>query len=117
MRSVLAIHLYGSVLIVPLKCHFPIRPTSTPSSATDVFCIRKIWEHFPSRRGNILTRCIVDKNGPCNSLDVEVVVVVAGDGEVTHPAYVVDGNRAAVATVPLAVLRCSPLDSLFAGTQ
>jgi len=38
----------------------------------------------------------VDKNGPFSSLDIEVVVVVPGDGEIPHPAVVVSWDGAAV---------------------
>ena len=50
---------------------------------------------------------------------VEVVVVVAGDGEVPHPAVVVPGRGSAVGGGQRAVrvLRCSPFFSLAAETH
>ena len=96
MRSVLAVLFNSPVLIVPLKSCFSIRPSSAPSPGTDVFCIRKTWEYLTGRRGNIRTRCIVDKNGPFSSLDIEVVVVVPGDGQVPHPPVVPLRGDAAV---------------------
>jgi len=96
MRSVLAVLFNSPVLIVPLKSCFSIRPSSAPSPVTDVFCIRKTWEYLTGRRGNIRTRCIVDKNGPFSSLDIEVVVVVPGDGQVPHPPVVPLRGDAAV---------------------
>jgi hypothetical protein len=102
MLTVPAVHLYSSVLIVPLKCQFPILPSSTLSSATDEYCMGNLGV-FYSPAGNIRTRCIVDKDGSCNSLDVEVVVIVPGDGEVPHSVDVVGGNRAVVGNRDCAV--------------
>jgi len=38
-------------------------------------------------------RAIVDEDRRCGNCHVEVVVVVAGDGEVPHPAVMIDRDR------------------------